>query len=101
MERSRAPTVLLVLGAIGGAVLAFPLGLYFGQPSNSSKPARPPSGLASSRKMYSPVILSDPYFIDQQRRNVQSLEANCRQSGTYCDIARAARRRLMELENGR
>ena len=93
--------MLLSLAALAGAAVAFPAGLYLGRPVAPGEPVRPRGGSASLRNRYSPAVLSDPYFLDQQRRIVEALEASCRGSSTYCAEARAARRRLIGLEDGR
>lgn len=93
--------MLLSVAALAGAAVAFPAGLYWGQPLPAADPARPRIGSASVRNRYAPAILSDPYFVDRQRRLVEALEAGCRTSGAHCAEARAARRRLLALEDGR
>jgi hypothetical protein len=46
--------------------------------------------------VYSPKVLTDPYFLDRQRANVAVLEQHCRQTGELCAEARQARRWLEE-----
>lgn len=92
--------MLLTLAALAGAAVAFPAGLYFARPIAPVDPPRLRTGSASLRNPYAPAILSDPYFIDQQRRVVEMLEASCRNTGEHCREAAAARTRLTALENG-
>ena len=101
MDRRGRRMMLLSLAALAGAAVAFPAGLYFGRPIAPGEPLRPRTGSASLRNHYAPALLSDPYFIDQQRRVVEMLEAGCRQMRAHCPEAQAARRRLIALENGR
>jgi hypothetical protein len=92
------------LGKLGcallvGAGIAFPAGLMLagreGEPPSRAAPAPAP---ASGRAVYSPRVLSDPYFLDQQRKGAEALEAHCRSTGEMCDIARKAREMLAELK---
>lgn len=102
MTRSRRKSLLTAAAVLAGVVFAFLAGLQVGRsPSPPSDTARPRGGTTSVRDRYSPALLSDPYFLDQQRRLVETLEASCRALGDYCKEARAARRRLTELERGR
>ena len=69
-----------------GAALAFPAGLMFARhrmPDN----ARATAPVARDPRLlnpYAPNILSDPYFLEQQRRGLEALDRNCRKAGTYC-----------------
>jgi hypothetical protein len=47
---------------------------------------------------FSPNPAHDPYFIDQQRKNVEALERSCRRTGKYC--REAAQLRQWLAENG-
>jgi hypothetical protein len=86
----------LAAGLLIGAVLAFPAGMMVAR-----REARPqvrsasPIG-AATRAVYSPKVLTDPYFLDRQRANVAVLEQHCRQTGELCAEARQARRWLEE-----
>jgi hypothetical protein len=100
MDRRGRRVMLLTLAALAGAAVAFPAGLYFARPIAPAAPPRPRTGSASLRNHYAPDILSDPHFIDQQRRVVEMLEASCRSSGEHCREAAAARARLTALETG-
>jgi hypothetical protein len=92
---------LITIGACAGAIVAFPLGLYFGRPSTVDTLLRARANPASLRGHYAPAILSDPYVLDQWRRSVEALEASCRASGRYCTEAGSARIKLVELEGAR
>jgi hypothetical protein len=46
---------------------------------------------AKARQVYSPHVLSDPYFRQQQRANATRLERQCQDTGELCDQAAALR----------
>lgn len=100
MGRRGRRGMLLALAAFAGAAVAFPAGLYFARPIAPAGPPRARVGSASLRNHYAPAILGDPYFIDQQRRIVEMLEASCRSKGEHCREAAGARARLTALEDG-
>lgn len=79
--------------ALIGAAAAFPAGVMFASrepaPSTASKRAAAP---AERRDFYSPKVTTDPYVMDQQRKLVEALEMQCRQSGANCAEAKQARR---------
>ena len=86
-----------------GGLIAFPAGLMVG--GREAVPERIPvpteihrddGAESKSRNVYSPVILKDPYFVREQRRLVEALEAGCRHSGNHCAEAEQARRWLRE-----
>ena len=92
-ELARLATALLI-----GAGLAFPAALWMAGKSDSaggSPTQRAPA--AAGRAMYSPSIRNDPYFLEQQRKGIEALEAECRRTGAFCAEARQARRRLEDL----
>lgn len=73
-----------------GVALAFPLALLVGGNANDPGPARSePTGMG--RQMFSPRILSDPDFLEQQEANVEALERACRERGQMCAEAEGAR----------
>lgn len=75
-----------------GLAIAFPVGFMLGGRNSSHEVQfRPASQTATRREVYSPKILTDPYFFDQQRRNVEALEDVCRRTGQSCREAREAR----------
>lgn len=74
-----------------GMAVAFVAGLMLASGEVEERPARA-GGSAKMRDVYSPSILDDPYFIEQQRANIETLERICRESGEMCAEARAARR---------
>ena len=90
-----------------GAMIAFPAGVLLSgrERVQSEAPdpgaATPPRPKAEARKHYSPVVLSDPYVLQQHREIVEMLETSCRETGQRCDEARAARNYLDEREAGR
>jgi len=78
-----------------GAALALPAGIMLGGRVEHDPTSRVASGSASaSRNPFSPRIVSDQAFLDQQRGNVEALERHCRETGESCATARAARRWL-------
>ena len=82
------------LAALLGAAIAFPAGMMFAGSEASREPRREPAAGAAMPNFYSPKVLDDPYFVEQQRRNVEALEQQCRESGKMCYEAREARRWL-------
>lgn len=44
---------------------------------------------------YSPNPMSDPYFIEQERKNVEALDRACRRTGHYCNEAAQMRQWLV------
>jgi hypothetical protein len=52
-------------------------------------------GNAALLNPYSPNPMSDPYFIEQERRNVEKLERTCRQTGQFCNEAAQMRQWLV------
>lgn len=75
-----------------GMALAFPLGMMVAGDRDEDAPTDRGSGeTAQRRDIFSPKVLDDPYFVQQQRRNVAALEARCRDTGEMCAEARAAR----------
>jgi len=88
-ELARLAAALLV-----GAAVAFPAGMMLAKRSAPAE-ARTARGSAVPRRaIYSPKVLSDPYFIEQQRRNIATLEQRCREAGELCAEADAGRRWL-------
>jgi hypothetical protein len=86
--------------ALIGAAAAFPLGMMFANRDASHRKAgtaargNAPAVKADARNVYSPVVAKDPYVLDRQRKVVEALEAQCRDTGVHCAEARAARRWL-------
>ncbi len=73
-----------------GLALAFPLGLMLGGAESDPAPTRSePTGMG--RQMFSPRVLSDPDFLEQQEANVEALERACREHGQMCAEAEGAR----------
>ena len=86
----------LVLAA--GMALAFKAGMIVGEDSEQPRAARPDDA-ARVREAYSPRVLDDPYFLEQQRRNVEALEQGCEERGELCAEARQARAWLEEQQD--
>jgi hypothetical protein len=88
--------------ALVGAAAAFPLGMMFANreaPRQMPGPAalgNAPAARPIARNLYSPVVGKDPYVLDQQRKVVEALEAQCRETGAHCGEAKAARQWLNE-----
>jgi len=94
-------------GALGcaafiGAAVAFPTGWIFGgrhaiRQTDGPEARRDNASVRPNfRNFYSPKIYGDPYVEDQWRKVVESLEAQCRNSGERCTEAKTARRWLSE-----
>lgn len=93
----------LGLALLLGAAIAFPAGMMVagsGSRSEDSRPRAPREG-AAMRDMFSPSIRDDPWFLERQREGVEALEGYCARTGENCAEARAARRRLSQLETDR
>lgn len=89
----------LAAGLLIGAAIALPVGMRLGADDDDrATPARHSPRGAERRAVFSPKVLSDPYFLEEQRAGVAALEAHCRKSGELRAEARAARERLAELE---
>jgi hypothetical protein len=89
--------------ALVAAAIAFPTGVMVGSRgtirqkdgpdgSEAHKPRAPAE--ANYRNVFSPDIRHDPYVQDQQRKIVEALQAQCRQTGEHCDLADAGRQWL-------
>jgi hypothetical protein len=87
------------LALLLGAAIAFPAGMMVAGSRNGSDGARPAAPRdAAMRNMFSPSVRSDPWFLARQREGVEALESYCARTGASCAEARAARRRLAEIE---
>ena len=86
-EAARLGCVLLI-----GMAVAFPAGLMLAGGGDDKPAGR--AGSATMREVYSPEILDDPWFVEQQRANIEALERTCRETGEMCGEAREARRWL-------
>ena len=84
------------LAALLGAAIAFPAGMMFAESDVGREVRRAPAGAAAMPNLYSPKVLDDPYFVEQQRKNVEALERMCNESGEMCYEASEARRWLQE-----
>ena len=95
---TRKECARLAAALLLGAGLAFPVALWIAGKDDGAEASpvkRAPA--AVGRAMYSPSIRDDPYFLEQQRRGIEALEAECRRTGEFCAEARQGRRRLEEL----
>ncbi len=54
------------------------------------------AGNATLPNPFSPQPTKDPYFINQERKNLEVLERTCRQTGKYCHEAAQMRQRLAQ-----
>ena len=90
----------LGLAVLLGAAIAFPAGLMVAGSRDGLDRSRPaaPRRDAPMRDMFSPSVRSDPWFLERQREGIEALEQYCAQTGQSCAEARAARRRLTEIE---
>ena len=98
----RQQAIALSCALLLGAAIAFPAGLLLGSSASGGEREGRPASRSSGgfREIYSPSIRNDPYFLEQQRQNVEALEQACRSSGEFCDEAQQVRRLLTELEEG-
>ena len=87
----------LAAALLFGAALAFPVGLWVAGDHDDAQSPAPRRSAAVGRAMYNPSIRDDPYFLEQQRKGIEALEAECRRTGSFCAEARRARRRLEDL----
>ena len=90
----------LGLALFVGAAIAFPAGMMVAGSQNGPDRAAPATrwNEPGMRDMFSPSIRRDPWFLDRQREGIEALERYCAQTGENCPEARAARRRLEEIE---
>lgn len=86
----------LAAAVLLGAAIALPVGMMIGGDDNAKAPRPAPSSSASARAAYSPKVLGDPYFLQEQRKGVEALERHCREAGKMCAEAREGRRWLDE-----
>ena len=85
---------LIILVAAAGLLAALVVAIPSSSTSRFAEPAAGPRtpDSATARQVYSPVISSDPYVVDQWERSIRALEAACRERAEYCDEAAQARR---------
>lgn len=88
------------LGCVFGIALtaAFLAGVMVASHAATEHETRPRvnRGNAAMFNPYSPNPMLDPYFIEQERKNVEALERTCRQTGQYCNEAAQLRQWLAE-----
>jgi ABC-type sugar transport system substrate-binding protein len=87
----------LVGALLLGAALALPAGMMLARRDAPERAPARASQAAAVRKVFSPSVRDDPYFLGKQREGVEALEAYCRRSGEMCAEAKQARARLAEL----
>lgn len=81
----------LAAAVLLGAAIALPIGMMLGGDDDTKAlPGHTPAA-APFRAIYSPKVLSDPYFLAQQRKGAEALEQHCRRTGELCAEARQAR----------
>ncbi len=49
------------------------------------------------RAVFSPRVRRDPFFVQEQRKGVEAMEAHCRETGEMCPESRAARESFERL----
>lgn len=89
----------LVCAALLGAAVALPAGMMLGGVGRGDAPrtrTAPPPPTTAGRAVYSPKVLSDPWFLEQQRKGAEALAAQCRATGEMCAEAEALRHWLAE-----
>jgi hypothetical protein len=81
-----------------GLAAAFLAGVMVASAAVTERETRPRvnRGNAALLNLFSPDPMSDPYFIEQERKNVEALERTCRQTGQYCNEAAQMRQWLAE-----
>ncbi len=96
---TRRESAIAVGALLLGLALAFPLGLMLGGDEHGAAPARS-EATGMGRQMFSPRVLSDPDFLEQQEANVVALERACREHGQMCAEAEGAREWLERRRGG-
>jgi hypothetical protein len=92
MRMTRRERTVMGIALLLGAAVAFPAGMLFaGWQQQGQAPIGVPLEGAAARAVYSPALLRDPWFRDQQRKNVEALESHCRRTGELCPESRSAR----------
>ena len=89
----------LAAALVPAAALLFAAGVWVGGRSDDeggSERRDRGAPAAETRRVYSPQVLDDPWFLDRQRENAAALERQCEERGEFCAEARAARRWLDE-----
>jgi hypothetical protein len=92
----RRDRLALAAALVPAGALLFAAGVWVGgRAGGEAGDGRAPDA-AETRAVYSPDVLSDPWFLTRQRENVAALERSCAEHGELCEEARAARRWLDE-----
>ena len=86
-----------------GLAAAFLAGVMVARHTVTERETNPPVNLGNAGlpNPFSPNPTHDPYFIDQERKNVEALERTCRRTGRYCNEAAQMRRWLAESSAAR
>ena len=81
-----------------GLAAAFLAGVTVARRTVSEHEMRPRVNRANAAQFtpFSPNPPHDPYFLDQERKNVEALERTCRKTGKYCHEAAQMRQWLAE-----
>ena len=84
-----------VAGAMG-LILSFLAGVMVAMRTVTERETSPyaNAGNAALPNLFSPNPTHDPYFISQERKNLEALERTCRQTGKYCHEAAQMRQSL-------
>jgi len=85
---SRSIVTLFALVAAFGAGMAV---TSLGDGGDTAPASTAPIPESDRREVYSASLRSDPYYLSEQKRNVELLERHCANSEDMCDEARAAR----------
>ena len=84
----RSIVTLFALVAAFGAGMAV---VSLGDRGDTAPASSAPVPESDRREVYSPNLRSDPYYLGEQKRNIEVLELHCADSGDMCAEARAAR----------
>ena len=84
----RSIVTLFALVAAFGAGMAV---TSLGNGGDTAPASTAPIPESDRREVYSASLRSDPYYLSEQKRNVELLERHCANSEDMCDEARAAR----------
>jgi hypothetical protein len=89
----RREMLALAAALVPAAALLFAAGVWVGGRAGGERGERgapTAAGEATGRAVYSPRVLSDPWFLDRQRENAGALERQCDETGKLCAEARGA-----------
>jgi hypothetical protein len=92
----RSIVTLFALVAAFGAGMAI---TSLGDGGDTAPASTAPIPESDTREVYSASLRSDPYYLGEQKRNVEALERHCADSEDMCAEARAARLAYEKLRN--